>query len=327
MDLVGRLGLETPVVQAGLGGGLATADLAGAVSAAGGLGTVCLIAPERFAAELRRAAALAPGRPIAANLLMPFVRAAHVEAVISAGAAAAVLFFGFDRGVVARLHDAGVVVLHQVGTGDQARRALADGADGLIAQGIDAGGHLLAQSDTWSFLAIALELADGKPVLAAGGIHDSEGLKRALEVGAAGVACGSRFLLTEECKAHPLYKRRVLGASHTIDTRLFGLGWFARHRVVPNAATERWCKSGGAGPRSVALVNRLTEPVARRAPLSTLRALPRLQRLQLPLYSPGAALAGMPDRVVDVTPLYAGACVREIDAIVPAAKAVAMLSG
>lgn len=321
--LTERLDLELPIVQAGLGGGLARAELAGAVSRAGGLGTVAILPPARMGDELRRARALAPGRPIAANLLMPFVRPAHVEQVIAAGATAAVLFFGFDAGLVDRLRKAGVLVLHQIGTTAQARRALADGADGLIAQGRQAGGHLLGEQDTWDFLPAALEVADGRPVLAAGGIHDATGVARALAAGAAGVACGTRFLLTEECAAHPLYKQRVLGAKRTIETQLFGFGWAARHRVAENAATARWCARKDQGPRAITWVNRLIEPVSRRAPLSALPLAPRTQRLALPFYSPAPALAGMPDRAVEVTPLYAGECAERIHEVIGAGRAVA----
>lgn len=184
MSLLERLGLELPIVQAGLGGGLAGAELAGAVSAAGGLGTVGIFPPARLERELRRARALAPGRPLAANLLMPFVRPAHLRALISAGVDVAALFCGFDRVVVDRLHQAGIFVLHQVGTEAQARRAIAEGADGLIAQGLQAGGHLLAELDTLAFLPRALALAEGRPVLAAGGIHDAQGVRGALAAGA-----------------------------------------------------------------------------------------------------------------------------------------------
>lgn len=324
MSLLDRLGLELPIVQAGLGGGLAGAELAAAVSQAGGLGTVAISDPGRFAAELRDARALAPGRPLAANLLMPFVRRAHIEALVSAGADVAVLFYGFDRGIVELLQEAGMLVLHQVGTESQARRALADSADGLIAQGLAAGGHLLAELDTWSFLPRACAVADGKPVLVAGGIHDAAGVRRALEAGADGVVCGTRFLLTDECRAHPLYKQRVLDAERTIETLLFGFGWYARHRVVPNASTDRWCARAPAGPRAVSLVNRLSDPLGRRMPLSA--PVQRIQLRRLPLYSPAAALMGMPDRVIEVTPLYAGECAREIKGVVPAAQAVAELA-
>ncbi|HLI32611.1 MAG TPA: nitronate monooxygenase [Solirubrobacteraceae bacterium] len=324
MSLLERLGLELPIVQAGLGGGLSGAELAAAVSRAGGLGTVGIFSPVRFVAELRRARALSPGRPLAANLLMPFVRPAHVAALISAEVDVAIFFYGFNRAAVERLHAAGVLVLHQVGNEAQARRALADGADGLIAQGLQAGGHLLAELDTFAFLPRACALAEGKPVLAAGGIHDAQGVRRALAAGAAGVLCGTRFLLTEECAAHPLYKQRVLGAERTIETLLFSFGWYARHRVAPNASTDRWCAARAAGPRAVALMNRLSGPLGRRMPLSLPAA--RLQLRSLPLYSPAPALAGMPDRVVDVTPLYAGESARAIHEILPAAEAVAELS-
>jgi NAD(P)H-dependent flavin oxidoreductase YrpB (nitropropane dioxygenase family) len=326
VDLLDRLGLETPIAQVGMGGGMATADLAGAVSAAGALGTVGILPPRALAAELARARLLAPGRPVAVNLLMPFVKGAHIDVAIAAGVAAAVIFYGFDPAAVARLRAAGVLVLHQVGTEEQARRALADGADGLVAQGLEAGGHLQAIEATAAFLPRALELAGGRPVLAAGGIHDADGVRAALDQGAAGVMCGSRFLLTEESGVHPLYQRRTLGAPRTIDTRLFGFGWDARHRVVPNAATERWCARREAGAPAVLALNHFTEPLARRLPLSTLELAPRLQNPRLPLFSPGPALRGMPDRVVDLTPLYAGDCVREIHSVIGAAQAVAELA-
>jgi nitronate monooxygenase len=325
--LLERVGLDLPIVQAGLGGGLSGAVLAAAVSRAGGLGTVGMASPRRMTAELEQARGLAPGRPLAANLLVPFLRRAHVDALAAARPEVAVLFCGFQRGAVERLRAAGIVVLHQVGTEAQARRALADGADGLIAQGIQAGGHLLGERDTLDFLGRAVALAAGRPVLAAGGIHDAEGVRRALEAGAAAVACGTRFLLTQECAAHPLYKQRALGASETLDTRLFGFGWPTRHRVVPNAATRRWCSRRPDGPRLAALANRLGEPLARRLPMSAAPFAARAQRRFLPIYSPAPLLAGMPDALVELTPLYAGVCARDIHAVLPAADAVAALAG
>ena len=79
MDVLDRLSLEVPVVQAGLGGGLARADLASAVSAAGGLGTLGILPPALMTRELARAREQTPGRPVAVNLLMPYVDRAHVE--------------------------------------------------------------------------------------------------------------------------------------------------------------------------------------------------------------------------------------------------------
>ena len=85
MDVRDRFGLEHPVVQAGMGGGVAGGPLAGAVSAAGALGTVGIMAPKAFAHALQGAVGLAPGRPVAANLLAPFTRRAHVDACIGLG--------------------------------------------------------------------------------------------------------------------------------------------------------------------------------------------------------------------------------------------------
>ena len=325
MDLVDRLALEVPVVQAGMGGGIAGAELAAAVSRAGGLGTVGISAPGPFARELRRARQLADGRPMSANLLVPYAKRAHVRACVVAGVGSVSLFFGFDRRVVEALHAAGIVVLHQVGTVEQARRALGDGADALIAQGREAGGHLLATEPLEAFLPKVLAVAGTTPVLAAGGITDGEGTQRALDAGAQAVWCGSRFLLTEESRAHDAYKQRALNASRTIETKLFGLTWPERHRVLPNAATERW-ERGGALARAGALTAAATRPLAKVLPLAAAGPLAGVQRVGLPLYGPAPPTRGMPQRVLEVTPLYAGACVSAIDRVVPAADAVALLA-
>ncbi len=137
-----RIGLEYPVVQAGMAAAAGPA-LAGAVSAAGGLGTVGIMAPQAFAASLRMARGLAPGRPVAGNLIVPFTRRAHVDACVSEGAALVVLHGGFAPRWVRRLRAGGVPVFQTVGTAAQARRALSEGATGLVVQGLEAGGHLV----------------------------------------------------------------------------------------------------------------------------------------------------------------------------------------
>ena len=326
MDLLDRLGIEHPVLQSGMGGGLATPELCAAVSCAGGLGAIGILPPAELAADLARARDLAGARPIAANLLLPFTTAAHVDVVIAARVRAVVLFYGFRPDVVRRLRDAGVMVLHQVGTAEEARRALADGADALIAQGVEAGGHLLGVEPREATLARVLEVAGAAPVVAAGGIAGARDLRAALGAGAAAVLCGSRFLLTEESGAHPAYKQRVLGATRTLVTRLFGLGWCAPHRVVPNRATTRWCDADGREPRLLEWAQRGTEGALQRLPQSkrTLSIAAR-QRPWLPLYGPMSARPWMAEESIETTPLYAGVCVREIHRIVPAKEALAEL--
>jgi nitronate monooxygenase len=322
-----RLSLEHPVVQAGMGGGLSGARLAAAVSNAGGLGTVGILPDARaFEAELRKARSLVPGRPLAANLLLPFARPAHADACVTAGVDVVVLFCGSAPDLVTQLRRAGVLVLQQVGTVAQAQRAIADGVDGLIAQGIEAGGHLLGEEPVLSALERILAVADGRPVLAAGGINSAAGTSAVLEAGAAAAVAGTRFLLTDESGAHPAYKQRVLGARRTLDTLLFSVGWSDRHRVVPNAATDRWCARSERGPAAVVALNRALAPALHRLPARMATATLSRQRLALPLYGPAAVLEGMDERLLDVTPLYAGVCAAEIHSVIPAAQAVAELS-
>src|SRR5437763_8111893 len=127
MDLRDRLGLDIPVVQAGMGGGAARGELAGAVSAAGALGTVGIMAPKVFAAALRTAHQSAPGRPVAANLLTPFARRSHVEACIAGSASLVVFHAGLGRRWFADLRAAGILVLCTVGSAKQATAAVAAG--------------------------------------------------------------------------------------------------------------------------------------------------------------------------------------------------------
>lgn len=126
MSLAERIGLTHPIVQAGMGGGIAGAPLAGAVSAAGALGTVGILPPAAFSRALREARELAgPGRPVAANLLLPFTRPAHVRACIDARVAVVVLHAGRSPAVIRELRAAGIEVLH---TGSRGRGTRAGGA-------------------------------------------------------------------------------------------------------------------------------------------------------------------------------------------------------
>jgi nitronate monooxygenase len=326
VDILDRLSLEVPVVQAGMGGGLSGGELAGAVSAAGALGTVGILPAGTLGRELRRARELAPDRPVAVNLLLPFTTREHIELCVRLRPSVVVLFCGYDAGLVAALRASGAVVLHQVGSVDQARRALADGADGLIAQGVEAGGHVLATRPLGEVLAAVRSVAGVRPVLAAGGIVDAADARTALSGGADAVVAGSRFLLTEECGAHPAYQQRVIDGQETVLTRLFGLGWRDTHRVVPNAAVRRWCLADGQEKRLPRALSRATLPIARRVPLAQAGRMTRLQRVGVPLFSPAAPLRRDDERLVDVTPLYAGAAVKRLTDVIPAAEAVRRLA-
>lgn len=326
MDLLDLLQLEVPVVQAGLGGGLARSELAAAVSAAGALGTLGILPPPLLRKELRRAREAAPHRPVAVNLLMPFVVDEHVQVCVEEKPTVAVLFCGHDRALVERLRGAGVVVLHQVGSVDAARRALADGADGLVVQGVEAGGHVLATEPLRTLLPRVRALAGSRPLLAAGGIVDAGDVAEVLRHGADAAVAGSRFLLTDECHAHPAYQQRVVDADDTVLTRLFGLGWRDPHRVVANDATRRWCRPDGRDRALPAALMTATLPLARRVPLDRASQVKRLQRAGVPLFSPAALLRGEDPERLEATPLYAGAAVSRLNDVIPAAEAVARLT-
>lgn len=327
-DLADRFKIDVPILQAGMGGGIAGPQLAGAVARAGALGTLGIAPPAALRAAIGAVREIAPGRAVAVNLLMPFVRRAHVRACIRAGADVVVLAFGAPTAnltdLVAQLRAAGIVVLRMVGTAAEARTAVGWGVDGLIAQGREAGGHLVGTRTALDFLPTALAAADGRPVFLAGGIATAADTRAALAAGAAGVVAGTRFLLTAESGAHPGYRSRVLDAERTVETTLFGLTWPVRHRVVPNAVTERWCRPDGSPRRLPAALNARSAVLARFAD-RTAGIVPRLQRPAVPLFSPVPPLAGDPDAALEHTALYAGQTALRIDRVLTAAQAVTEL--
>jgi NAD(P)H-dependent flavin oxidoreductase YrpB (nitropropane dioxygenase family) len=209
---------------------------------------------------------------------------------------------------------------------EQAERALAEGADGLIAQALGAGGHLLGDTPLDQLMPAVIKVAGPKPVIVAGGIHDATTAANARAAGASGVSAGTRFLLTPESHAHDAYKARLLAARTTLVTLLFGLGWHGVHRVVPNAATRRWCEHDALGPRWVRAMNRATQALTRVLPASVERRYVPRQRISLPLYTPAALLRGMDERLLEVTPLYAGQCVTKIAELLPAAAVVSEIA-
>jgi NAD(P)H-dependent flavin oxidoreductase YrpB (nitropropane dioxygenase family) len=318
MSSIGRLGLQAPVVQAGMGGGLSRHELAAAVSEAGGLGTIAVNGAEAIERELARARALT-GRPIAVNLLLPFARRGWFEA--AAAADVVVTFWGTPKRRVPN------VWIHQCGSVAEARAAHAAGADAAIVQGVEAGGHVRGTTPGFELLAqVRAALPQGYPLLLAGGIAERADVQRALEAGAMAAVAGTRFLLSEESRAHPEYRRRLLGAEETILTELFGTGWPAPHRVVANAATEHWLGTDPRGPALNRALNRLSAPGARYMPTSIQHRIAKAQRPASRLLSPAGPTDDGPASLVDAGPLYAGQTVSRIDEVRPAAEIVASLT-
>jgi nitronate monooxygenase len=325
MDLLDRLRLDVPIAQAGMGGGLAGPALASAVAAAGGLGTLGLLPPAELREAIRHVRDTTPERSLAVNLLMPFVRRSHVEVCVQSRIDVAVMAFGVDRDLLRRLTEHGVFVFVMVGDNEQARRAVVSGADGLIAQGCEAGGHLSGDTPAEALLPAVMEAAAGRPVLLAGGIANSEDTSAALSAGADGVVAGTRFLLTHESGAHPEYQRRILAADRTFRTTLFGLAWPAPHRVVANAATKRWCNDDGTAKLAPRLINARSHLFAKLSDRAIGPVL-GLQSPRLPVFSPLAPTTGMPDSMVDRTALYAGETVLRLTSVISAREAIGELT-
>jgi nitronate monooxygenase len=307
--------LEVPVVQAGMGA-VASHELAAAVSEAGGLGTIAG-ARAVIAAEVTAARRLT-GRPIAVNLLLPFLRPGDVKA--AAAADVIVTFWGVPRRLAA------TTWIHQCGSVDEAKAAAAAGADAVIAQGVEAGGHVRGTTAALELLE-QIRTAVTIPVLVAGGIVDAEGVRDALDAGAIAAVVGTRFLLSEESHAHPEYKKRCLDARETVLTELFGLGWpDAPHRVIPNAATRRWLHRDDRGPRWIRTGNRTMTRFANLMPVAVQNRAVNAQLPSLPFLMAQPPTEDGPAAVIDARPLYAGANVGRIADIRPAAELVRLLA-
>ncbi|MCX5042962.1 nitronate monooxygenase [Aldersonia sp. NBC_00410] len=325
MDVLDRLHMDVPVAQAGMGS-MAPAELAAAVAAAGGLGTIGFTGPHVLEAAIDRVHDSAPGRAVAVNLLMPFAKRRHVEVCVRRKVHAVVLAFGGDAMLVRELQEANIFVFVLVGTEQDCRRAVAWGADGLIAQGVEAGGHLAGYESGDQFLSRAIASAGTRPVFRAGGIATSGDTRAALDAGAAGVVAGTRFLLTHESAAHPAYQQRVLSSRKTLETTLFGLSWPARHRVVPNRATDRWCDTTGKASRLPSLLSAKSSPLARFAAGGDESGVLQWQRPGLPVFSPAAPVRGLPDEWIERSALYAGESALRMERVVSAKEALEQLS-
>ena len=246
------LGIEVPIVQAGMGF-IARAELVAAVSEAGGLGVIgaASLTPERLRVEIRKVREQT-GKPFGVDIL--FARAGRPSADVVTGeltldtrSLVDVVFeervpvlasgLGDPGPEVARAHDLGISVLALVGNTTNARRVAASGVDVVVAQGYDGGGHT-GRVGTLSLVPAVIDAVD-VPVMAAGGIGDGRGVAAALAMGAVGAWMGTRFVASVEAHGHDAYKKRITETDDegTIRTRCFS-GKPAR--MIRNRVTQAW---------------------------------------------------------------------------------------
>jgi NAD(P)H-dependent flavin oxidoreductase YrpB (nitropropane dioxygenase family) len=247
------LGIEYPIICAPMGF-VTDAELAAAVSNAGGLGIMSFSArpPQALRQEIRRLRSLTH-RPFGVNLLLHYQVEEHVTVCVEEKVPILSFFWGNPSPFIEKAHSEGIKVIHQVGSVKWAQYAVRAGVDVIMAQGVEAGGHIEGEVTTMALLPRVVDAILPTPVVAAGGIADARGFVAALALGADGVAIGTRFIATSESNAHSLYKQKVLEATEesTVRTTLFGHGWpDAPHRTIRTAFVEEWLGNEGRGNES-----------------------------------------------------------------------------
>jgi len=307
-------GIELPILNAGMGG-VALAPLAAAVSEAGGMGTIALagFSTEAMFSEISAARA-ATTKPFGVNLLIPFLREGIFELLAMERIDAVTLFWGDPSRVIPQAKADGIRhVMWQCGSAAEASEAKRAGADAIIAQGFEAGGHVRGTVTTLALIPEIRDAIGDLPMVAAGGIADGRGLAAVLALGADGAVFGTRFLASAEAAAHPIYRQRIISAqaSETVHTKLYDIGWpDAAHRVLRTKVVEEWeragCPASGKRPDEG-------------QPIATMRG----RGLEVPLvkYSVSAP-AEYIDGDIESLPFYAGESVSLVREILPAKEIV-----
>ena len=244
------MGIEHPVVLGGMGSGTAY-ELVAAVSEAGGFGILGAtnLSPEQQRAEVD-AIRRQTNRPFGLNHLLCFLAEDRYAASLEARPKVISTAWAWSdqdlRSLFDRAHDAGALVMHMVSGVPEAERAVEAGADVIVAQGTEGGGHV-GWMGSMALVPMTVRAIAPIPVLAAGGVADGAGLAAALALGADGVLLGTRFLATPEAPVPPGYKQAILDSDghNTILTEIPDIGsgrvWpGAMSRVRRNRFIERW---------------------------------------------------------------------------------------
>jgi len=233
-------GIEYPIIQGALGGGLSRAELVSAVSNAGGLGIITSLnhtTSDELRQEIKKTKGMTD-KPFAVNVtLLPTMRPVNYEEYFTAALEEGVKIFETSgrnpEPYMKLLKDAGAKVMHKAGSARHARTAERIGVDAVSIVSFEAAGHPLPDDVAASVLIPACVDAVQIPVIAAGGIADGRGFVSALAMGASGVLMGTRFTISKECSLHPKAKEWLLQLGEA-DTMLI-------HKAINN--TERVVKT------------------------------------------------------------------------------------
>jgi nitronate monooxygenase len=311
-NLARILDLKVPIMQAPIGS-LATCELVSEVARAGGIGGLALTWTEsRQAAEQVRKLKQQTENRFFVNYVMRFPTPS-LDEVLEQGVPVVTLSWGIDESVVKRIQATGAKVGVQVGHPEGGKLARAAGADFIIAQSMEAGGHVQSTMALKPLLSGLLETGGDLPIVAAGGISTAHDVKRVMDSGAAAAMLGTRFAATIEANAHQTYKQALVESTSadTAFTNCFDIDWpYAMVRVLRNKTLSTWEAAGcpaapnrpGEGDK-VALQN--GKPIIR--------------------YSDSPPLRSAVGNPLEAC-LYAGAGVGEINEIMPAFELVGELS-
>jgi nitronate monooxygenase len=306
------LGIEHPIVQAPMGGP-AVPRLAAAVSNAGALGMLALSWSDNAGGAVRELQALTPN-PFGCNFGLQLDQHERLDGALEAGLRIVSLFWGDPGPYVERVHDAGALLLHTVGSAEEARRAVGAGVDVVVAQGWEAGGHVWGQIGTLALVPAVVDAVGSAPVIAAGGIGDGRGVAAVLALGAQGAWVGTRFLMAEEAPVHERYRERLIQADETEAlwfADLFDGGWpSAPHRALRNATIDGWEAAG--------------RPVAGSRPGEGDLVATRSDGSGIPRYLSLTPIEGL-DGDIDAMSLWAGQSVALARRVQPASEIVADL--
>jgi len=246
------LGITHPIIQGGMAW-IATAELAAAVSEAGGLGIIGSgSATADWVRDQIRQVRARTDRPFGVNILLISPHADEVlRAVLEERVPVVTTGAGTPSAYIPALKEAGIKVIPVVSSVALARRLVRQGADAVVAEGMESGGHI---GDV-STMPLVPQVVDAVsvPVVAAGGFADGRGLAAALALGAAGIQMGTRFICTTECIAHPNFKRKVLEAQDR-STTVTGYSLGHAVRALRNPMTREFARMELAGISEAELI-------------------------------------------------------------------------
>lgn len=307
------LSIDHPIISAPMGPDMTGSDLVGAVANAGAFGILQaqFAPPPGLRDEIRRTRDLTD-KPFGVNFLLHFPVEEQVAACLEEDVTALSFFWGDPSPFIERAHDAGKLVIHQVGSVEDAVRAAEAGVDLIIAQGFEAGGHVAGVISTMVLVPQVVDAVSPTPVAAAGGIADARGIAAVLALGAQAAVLGTRFLASSESTAHPQYKQKLVGAvgEDTVHTILFGHGWpHAPVRTLRTPFVEEWLGNEAQGQES-----RPDEPVVGHTTIAG-QEMPVLRFMGMP---PNESSSGN----IELRSLLAGQAVGHIQDIKPAEEIV-----